>query len=65
VGTGSREENASKQGEGLVLIDQDRSSRSITGRTATGGMAQPTFYEQPPSSTLADIAASTKAPRCI
>jgi UDP-3-O-[3-hydroxymyristoyl] glucosamine N-acyltransferase len=62
VGTGSREENASKQGEGLVLIDQDRSSRSITGRTATGGMAQPTFYEQPPSSTLADIAASTKAP---
>ncbi len=34
---------------------------SITGRTATGGMAQPTFFEQPPSSTLADIAALTKA----
>ena len=32
-----------------------------SGRTATGGMAQPTFFEQPPSSTLADIAALTKA----
>ena len=29
----------------------------MTGRTATGGMAQPTFFEQPPPSTLADIAA--------
>src|SRR3954465_8427605 len=34
---------------------------SITGRTATGGMAQPTFFEQPPPSTLAEIAALTKA----
>ena len=32
-----------------------------TGRTATDGMAQPTFFEQPPSSTLAEIAALTKA----
>jgi hypothetical protein len=36
-------------------------SGSITGRTATGGMAQPAFFEQPPSSTRADIAASTRA----
>jgi UDP-3-O-[3-hydroxymyristoyl] glucosamine N-acyltransferase len=43
------------------LIYQNRGSRSINGRTATGGMAQPTFLEQPPSSTLADIAALTKA----
>src|SRR6202140_6018197 len=42
-------------------IHQNRGSSSITGRTATGGMAQPTFFEQPPSSTLADIAALTKA----
>ena len=34
---------------------------AITGRTATGGMAQPTFFEQPPPSTLAEIAALTKA----
>src|ERR1700687_3626738 len=61
VNTGSREENASKQGENSVLIYQNRSSASITGRTATGGMAQPTFFEQPPSSTLADLAALTKA----
>ena len=43
------------------MIDQNRGSRSITGRTATGGMAQPTFSRQPPSSTLAEIAALTKA----
>ena len=61
VGAGSREENASKQGESSVLIHQNRSSGSITGRTATGGMAQPTFFEQPPSSTLADLAALTQA----
>jgi UDP-3-O-[3-hydroxymyristoyl] glucosamine N-acyltransferase len=42
-------------------MDQNRGSVSITGRTATGGMAQPTFFEQPPASTLADIAALTKA----
>src|SRR5258706_8584001 len=42
-------------------MHQNRGSSSITGRTATGGMAQPTFFEQPPSSTLADIAALTKA----
>src|SRR5258707_571789 len=36
-------------------------SEFATSRTATGGMAQPTFFEQPPSSTLADIAALTKA----
>jgi UDP-3-O-[3-hydroxymyristoyl] glucosamine N-acyltransferase len=47
--------------ESSVLIDRDRSSGSITGRTATGGMAQPTFFEQPPWSTLAEIAALTKA----
>src|SRR5260370_3836662 len=33
----------------------------VPSRTATGGMAQPRFFEQPPSSTLADIAALTKA----
>src|SRR3982074_297396 len=60
VGTGSREENASKE-ESPVLIYQNRGSSSISGRTATGGMAQPTFFEQPPWSTLADIAALTKA----
>jgi len=43
------------------LIYQNRGSSSISGRTATGGMAQPTFFEQPPWSTLADIAALTKA----
>src|SRR5260370_7035441 len=47
--------------ESQVLIQQTRAHSSITGRTATGGMAQPTFFEQPPSSTLADIAALTKA----
>src|ERR1035437_2943675 len=61
VGTGSREENASKQSERSVLIYPNRSFGSITGRTATGGMAQPTFFEQPPSSTLTDIAALTQA----
>src|ERR1019366_6947002 len=61
VGTGSREENASKQRESSVLIDHSRTSGSITGRTATGGMAQPTFFEQPPLSTLAELAALTKA----
>jgi UDP-3-O-[3-hydroxymyristoyl] glucosamine N-acyltransferase len=61
VDSGSREENASKQEQSPVLIDQNRGSRSINGRTATGGMAQPTFFEHPPSSTLADIAALTKA----
>ncbi len=61
VGIGSREENASKQREGSVLIDQNRSSGSITGRTAADGMEQPRFFEQPPPSTLADIAALTKA----
>ena len=45
----------------MVLIDQTQASHSITGRSATGGMAQPTFFEQPPFSTLADIAALTKA----
>jgi len=33
----------------------------MPGRTATDGMAQPTFFKQPPSSTLAEIAALTKA----
>jgi UDP-3-O-[3-hydroxymyristoyl] glucosamine N-acyltransferase len=33
----------------------------MTCRTATGGMAQPIFFKQPSSSTLADIAALTKA----
>src|SRR6267154_1159120 len=36
-------------------------SEFATSRTATGGMAQPRFFEQPPSSTLATIAALTKA----
>src|SRR5258706_1727689 len=36
-------------------------SELVTSRTATGGMAQPRFFEQPPSSTLAAIAALTKA----
>jgi UDP-3-O-[3-hydroxymyristoyl] glucosamine N-acyltransferase len=61
VSAGSRDENASKQGESSALNYQNRGSVSITGRTATGGMAQPTFFEQPPSSTLADLAALTKA----
>ena len=61
MATGSREENASKQRESSVLIFQSRSFGSINGRTATGGMAQPTFFKQPPSSTLADIAALTTA----
>src|SRR3984893_948046 len=61
VGAGSQEEDASMQAEGSVLIDQSRSPASIAGRTATGGMAQPTFFEQPPWSTLADIAALTGA----
>src|SRR6202140_4388241 len=61
VGAGSHEEDASKQAEGSVLIDQSRSPASIAGRTATGGMGQPTFFEQPPLSTLADIAALTAA----
>ena len=43
-----------------VVIDQNR-ARSITGRTATGGMAQPTFSKQLQSSTLAELAALTKA----
>src|ERR1700690_2700236 len=34
---------------------------SITGRASTGGMAQPEFFKQPPSSTLAELAALTKA----
>src|SRR5436305_1267992 len=33
----------------------------MIGRTATGGMAQPVFFKQPSSSTLADIATLTKA----
>src|SRR5258708_11477118 len=49
------------QSKGPVLMDQSRSSGPITGRTATGGMAQPNFFKQPASSTLADIAALTKA----
>ena len=32
-----------------------------TGRTATGGMAQPIFFKEPPASTLAEIAALTGA----
>jgi len=36
-------------------------SGSCPCRTATDGMAQPTFFKQPPSSTLAEIAALTKA----
>jgi UDP-3-O-[3-hydroxymyristoyl] glucosamine N-acyltransferase len=43
------------------LNSQNLGSRSFNGRTATGGMAQPTFFDQPPPSTLADIAALTKA----
>jgi UDP-3-O-[3-hydroxymyristoyl] glucosamine N-acyltransferase len=39
----------------------DRISGSITGRTATGGMAQPSFFERPPSSTLASLAALAEA----
>ena len=60
--TGSREESSSKQKDGVsVLIGQNRGSGSITGRTATGGMAQPIFFQQPPPSTLADLAALTEA----
>jgi len=33
----------------------------FTDRTATGGMAQPEFFQEPPTSTLAEIAALTKA----
>src|SRR5260370_10853279 len=42
-------------------MNQIRGSSSITGRTATGGMAQPTFFVQPPLSTLAHLAALTEA----
>src|SRR5258708_32729247 len=49
------------QSKGPVLMDQSRSSGPITGRTATGGMAQPNFFKQPASSTLADIAALTRS----
>jgi UDP-3-O-[3-hydroxymyristoyl] glucosamine N-acyltransferase len=34
---------------------------AISGRSATGGMAQPIFFEQPALSTLGDIAALTKS----
>src|ERR1700736_6690773 len=61
VGAGPHEENASKQAEGSVLIDQSRSPASIAGRTATGCMEHPSFFEPPPWSTLADIAALTGA----
>jgi UDP-3-O-[3-hydroxymyristoyl] glucosamine N-acyltransferase len=40
---------------------RDRASGSITGRTATGGMAQPSFFERPASSTLASLAALAEA----
>jgi hypothetical protein len=33
----------------------------MTGQTATGGMAQPTFSKQPPSVMLAELAALTNA----
>jgi UDP-3-O-[3-hydroxymyristoyl] glucosamine N-acyltransferase len=33
----------------------------MTGQTATGGMAQPTFFRQPPPATLAELAALTNA----
>src|SRR5260370_40613560 len=59
-GAGSLEENATTQSEGSALIDHGRSSGPITGRTATGGRAQPNFFKQPPSSMLADIAALTQ-----
>src|SRR5258706_5071545 len=42
-------------------MHQNRGSSSITGRIAKGGMAQTTFFEHPPSSTLDDIAALTEA----
>jgi UDP-3-O-[3-hydroxymyristoyl] glucosamine N-acyltransferase len=61
VDSGSREQDASKQRQTPVVIDQNRGSSSITGRTATGGMAQPTFSNQPASSTLAELAALTNA----
>jgi UDP-3-O-[3-hydroxymyristoyl] glucosamine N-acyltransferase len=35
--------------------------RIVISRTAAGGMAQPVFFRKPPSSTLAEIAALTKA----
>jgi UDP-3-O-[3-hydroxymyristoyl] glucosamine N-acyltransferase len=59
--TGSRDENTSNRNQSLVLIHQDRGSGSINSRTATGGMAQPTFFDHAPPSTLADIASLTKA----
>ena len=40
---------------------QNRTSDATTGRTATGGMAQPIFFKQPPPSTLAELAALTGA----
>ena len=42
-------------------IRHDAACRFMPSRTATGGMAQPTFFKKPPPSTLADIAALTKA----
>src|SRR6202140_2253048 len=61
AGAGSREENVSRQKQRSVLVIRDRISGSITGRTATGGMAQPSFFERPPSSTLASLAALAEA----
>src|SRR6267142_426320 len=45
---------------GSVFL-QGRSLGVKAGRTATGGMAQPIFFRQPPSSTLAEIATLTGA----
>src|ERR1700693_2351819 len=60
AGAGSREENVSRQ-KRSVLVIRDRSSGPITGRTAPGGRAQPSFFERPPSSTLASLAALAEA----
>src|SRR4051794_20985073 len=39
----------------------ERRSKLDHSRTAAGGMAQPTFFKETPSSTLAEIAASTQS----
>jgi hypothetical protein len=39
----------------------ERRSKLVPGRAAAGGLARLTFFEQPPPSTLVDIATLTEA----
>ena len=55
-----REDNALRLELSPVLNSQDRGLCSINGRTTTVEMAQPTFFDQLPPSTLAGIAGLIK-----